>query len=72
MRGSLTSSPDQLREMIDVVGRHGISVHSTVLHGLEKIGELVQLATSGALKGKGMIIVDRELVEMEKKAGELV
>jgi propanol-preferring alcohol dehydrogenase len=49
--------------MLEVVAKHKISVRTNPFHGLEKIPELVELAHSGKMSGKGIIIVDREQIK---------
>ena len=67
VRGSLTSSPDEARQMLQVVAEHGISVHTNIFYGLDKIPELVKLAHSGKMKGKGVVIVDEIQIEKQKQ-----
>jgi propanol-preferring alcohol dehydrogenase len=44
--------------MLEVVAEHKISVLTNPFQGLDKIPELVELAHSGKMKGKGIVIVD--------------
>lgn len=60
VRGSLISSPNEARDMLNVVAEHGISVNTNAFQGLAEIEQLVELAHSGKMKGKGVIIMDRE------------
>jgi D-arabinose 1-dehydrogenase-like Zn-dependent alcohol dehydrogenase len=69
IKGSLMSSPDEAKEMLDVVAKEKITVTSKQFDGLEKIPDLIKLAHSGKLVGKGMIIVDREQIKAEHKPG---
>ncbi|KAF1929602.1 GroES-like protein [Didymella exigua CBS 183.55] len=67
VRGSMTASPQEARDMLQVVAEHGIEVAGNAFHGLEQIGELVRLAESGKMKGKGLIVVDAAQMEREKR-----
>jgi propanol-preferring alcohol dehydrogenase len=69
VRGSLMSSPSEAEHMLDTVAKDKITVASNPFDGLEKIPELIELAHSGKMSGKGMIIVDREQIKAERKSG---
>jgi len=69
VRGSVISSPGEAREMLDFVAEHGIKVHTNAFHGLGEIEKVVALAHSGKLKGKGIVVLDREQIERERKIG---
>ncbi|KAI9701392.1 MAG: hypothetical protein M1820_006483 [Bogoriella megaspora] len=69
IRGSLICSPKEAVEMLDAVAKYKISVHTNPFYGLDKIHDLVELAHSGKMKGKGIIIVDEEQVKAERKPG---
>ena len=61
--------------MLQLVAEHGISVNTNAFNGLGEIGELVRLAESGKMKGKGIIIVDAGQIKREKenvRGGETV
>jgi propanol-preferring alcohol dehydrogenase len=73
VRGSLICSPEEAREMLQVVAEHGVSVETNVFKGLGEIEKLTELAESGKMKGKGVIVMDPEQIQTEKKSGvELV
>jgi propanol-preferring alcohol dehydrogenase len=46
--------------MLEVVAEHKITVRTNPFYGLAKIPELVELAHSGRMAGKGIIVVDPE------------
>lgn len=59
--------------MLDIVAEHKISVKTNPLNGLNKLPELVELAHSGKMAGKGIIIIDEKQVAAQQKPGlELV
>ncbi|KAH7072643.1 zinc-binding dehydrogenase-domain-containing protein [Paraphoma chrysanthemicola] len=72
IRGSLIASPSEARDMLALVAGHGISVHTNAFNGLDEIEKAVELAHSGRMKGKGIIIVDKEQVAMERELGATV
>ena len=68
IKSSLICSPDEARRMLDVVAEHGISVKTNAFEGLGQIPKLVELAHSGKMAGKGIVIIDPKQIEAEKKA----
>ena len=69
IRGSLISSPEEAREMLQVVAEHGISVNTNPFHGLDEIEKMFELAESGRMKGKAVVILDPEQIKKEKESG---
>jgi propanol-preferring alcohol dehydrogenase len=69
VRGSLISTPNEAREMLDLVARFDITVNTNAFTGLGEIEKLVELTHSGKMKGKGVIIMDQEQIEKEKELG---
>jgi propanol-preferring alcohol dehydrogenase len=55
--------------MLDVVAEYGISVKTNTFKGLEEIEQLVHVAKSGKMKGKGVIIMDPEQIVKERESG---
>jgi propanol-preferring alcohol dehydrogenase len=55
--------------MLDLVARFDITVNTNAFTGLGEIEKLVELAHSGKMKGKGVIIMDQEQIEKEKELG---
>lgn len=59
--------------MLDVVAEHKISLKTNPFNGIKKLPELVELAHSGKMAGKGIIIVDEKQIAAQQKLGlELV
>lgn len=69
IHGSLMSSVDEATRMLDVVAEHGVSVQRNAFHGLNEIPKLMELAHSGRMKGKGMIIVDQAQIDKQNSQG---
>lgn len=67
--GSLISSAEESKGMLDCIAEHGVTVTTQPFDGLDKIGELTELVHGGKLKGKAIIVVDQEQIEHEKKIG---
>lgn len=60
VRGSLISSTNESRDMLDLVAKHGIEVQTNVFKGLGEIKKVVELAESGEMKGKAVIVVNED------------
>jgi len=58
--------------MLDLVAKHNISVKNNIFHGLKEIDKLIELVHTGKMKGKGVVIVDQEQVDKEKKISATV
>ena len=69
IHGSLICSAQESVSMLDCIAKHGITVTTNPFDGLEKIGELTELAHGGKIKGKAVIVVDPEQIEREKEIG---
>ncbi|KAL9112146.1 MAG: hypothetical protein Q9227_003523 [Pyrenula ochraceoflavens] len=65
VKGSLVSSKAEAADMLNTVAELGIEVNSNIFHGLHQIPKLVELAHSGKMAGKGMIVVDEEAVKKQ-------
>jgi propanol-preferring alcohol dehydrogenase len=72
VRGSLIASRNEARDMLALAAAHGISVHTNAFNGLGEVGKVVELAHSGKMKGKGIVIVDKEQVRKDKELGASV
>ncbi|KAJ4370373.1 hypothetical protein N0V83_004891 [Neocucurbitaria cava] len=72
VRGSLIASPEEARSMLEVVAKHGISVRTNVFEGLGDLERLVELAESGKMMGKGIIVLDRAQIGVGKESGKWV
>lgn len=66
VRGSAVANLDEARDMLELVAGHGITVQTCSFQGLGEIEKLVELAHSGKMKGKGVVIMDQEQIEREK------
>jgi propanol-preferring alcohol dehydrogenase len=69
IRGSLICSPEEGRQMLQVVAKHGISVKTNPFNGLEEIEKVIHLAEGGKMKGKGIVIMDPEQIKKEQESG---
>lgn len=63
IKGSRVCSPAEAKQMLKVVDEHKIQVKTNVFHGLKEIPKLVDLAYSGKMQGKAVVIVDPEQVK---------
>ncbi|KAL6233241.1 hypothetical protein BDW75DRAFT_252122 [Aspergillus navahoensis] len=64
IHGSLMSSPQQLRDMLEFVARHNISVDTQQFHGLSEVSTLLERVESGKLAGKAVVIIDGSQVNV--------
>ena len=55
--------------MLKVASEHQISVRTNPFCGLKEIPKAVELAHSGKMQGKPVIIIDNEAIQKEKKSG---
>ncbi|TEY76482.1 hypothetical protein BOTCAL_0058g00290 [Botryotinia calthae] len=69
IHGSLVGSRGEAQKMLELVSKHNIKIQTNPFKGLEEIPKAVELAHSGRMKGKPVIIVDDEAIEREKKSG---
>ncbi|KAK6002898.1 hypothetical protein QM012_001648 [Aureobasidium pullulans] len=69
VKGSLLCSPEQSISMLKFVAEHGIKVKTNPFHGLDKIGDLVDLVHGGKIQGKAIIVIDEEQIKKEKELG---
>jgi alcohol dehydrogenase, propanol-preferring len=69
VQGSLIASPGESRRMLKIVDEHRISVKTNSFNGLREIGKVLDLARSGKMKGKGIIVVDQDQIKKEKESG---
>ena len=60
IHGSLISPRHEAQQMLEFVAEHNISVKTNPFFGLEEIPRLVELAHSGTMAGKGVVIVDAD------------
>jgi propanol-preferring alcohol dehydrogenase len=67
IHGSLLCSPNESKEMLEVVSKHNITVSKSVFNGINEIPKLIELSKSGKMSGKGMVVIDPEQIEEEKE-----
>lgn len=65
IQGSLTTSLPEAKKMLKFVAEHNIRVRTVAFNGLEEIPKLIELAESGKLAGKGVVLIDREATSKE-------
>jgi alcohol dehydrogenase, propanol-preferring len=65
IEGSLMCSVQQSQDMLDMVAKHNITVKTNLFYGLDSTAELVELAHSGHMPGKGVVIVAEEAVKLQ-------
>lgn len=69
IHGSLVSSAEESKTMLDIIAKHGVKAKTNAFYGLDKIGDLVDMVHDGKILGKAVIVVDPEQLEAEKQLG---
>ncbi|KAI9818163.1 MAG: hypothetical protein M1827_000788 [Pycnora praestabilis] len=64
VHGSLIASRKEAQRMLKLVGEHSITVETNPFYGLKEVPHLVELAHSGKIKGKGVVIIDENAVNV--------
>ena len=67
IRGSLICSAKEANDMLQLVAKHDISVNANAFKGLGEMETLIELAESGKMKGKGVVIMDQAQIDAEGK-----
>ena len=55
--------------MLEVVSKNNIKVKTNAFGGIKEIPKAVELAHSGKMQGKPVILIDKEAIQNEKKSG---
>lgn len=55
--------------MLDIISKHNIKVKTNPFNGIKEVPKAVELARSGKMQGKPVILIDNEAIENEKKSG---
>lgn len=58
--GSLISNASAATEMLNMVAEHNIIVKTNVFHGLHEVPKMVELARSGKMQGKPVVVIDKD------------
>ncbi|KAL9597233.1 MAG: hypothetical protein Q9219_005276 [cf. Caloplaca sp. 3 TL-2023] len=67
VHGSLIAPRHEAQRMLEFVAENNITVKTNPFFGLKEIPHLVELAHSGKMAGKGVIIVDEDEIKREKE-----
>ena len=65
----MTGSRGECQKMLDLVSKNDIKVKTNPFKGLKELPKAVELAQSGKMQGKPVILIDGEAIENEKKSG---
>jgi propanol-preferring alcohol dehydrogenase len=55
--------------MLQAVSKNNIKVKTTAFSGIKEVTKAVELAHSGKMSGKPVIIIDQQAIEDQKKSG---
>ena len=71
LKGSLLSTRAEAQRMLEIVAEHNISVKTNPFFGLHEILKLVELAHSGKMAGKGVVIADEVEIKRREECGSI-
>jgi propanol-preferring alcohol dehydrogenase len=55
--------------MLEVVSKNNIKVKTNAFNGIKEVPKAVELAHSGKMQGKPVILIDEKAIRDEKKSG---
>jgi propanol-preferring alcohol dehydrogenase len=67
IEGSLLSSRSDSQKMLDLMSKNKIHVKTDAFYGIHRIPKLIEFAHSGKMAGKGVVIIDEEVVAKEQE-----
>lgn len=67
IKGSLICSRREADRMLQTVAEHKISVKTNPFFGLREIQKLIELAQSGKMQGKAVVVIDEEEMKRVKE-----
>jgi propanol-preferring alcohol dehydrogenase len=59
----------ECQKMLEVVSKNNIKVKTNAFNGIKELPKAIELAHSGKMQGKPVIIIDNEAIDNEKKSG---
>ena len=62
-------SRGECQKMLEAISKHDIKVKTNAFNGIKEVPKAVELAHSGKMQGKPVIIIDQKAIEDEKKSG---
>jgi len=65
----MTGSRGECQKMLEVVSKNNIKVKTNAFDGIKEIPKAVELAHSGKMQGKPVILIDKEAIENDRKSG---
>ena len=71
LKGSLISTRAEAQHMLEIVAEHNITVKTNPFFGLHAIPKLLELAHSGKMAGKCVVIVDEEEIKRRKEGASI-
>ncbi|ESZ98271.1 alcohol dehydrogenase [Sclerotinia borealis F-4128] len=69
IHGNLVGSRGEAQKMLELVSKHNIKVQTNPFKGLREIPKAVELAHSGKMKGKPVIVIDEKAIQNENQSG---
>jgi propanol-preferring alcohol dehydrogenase len=65
-------SRGECQKMLEVVSKNNIKVKTNAFNGIKEVPKAVELAQSGNMQGKLVVIIDIEAIENEKSGLKMV
>jgi propanol-preferring alcohol dehydrogenase len=65
-------SRGECQKMLEVVSKNNIKVKTNAFNGIKEVPKAVELARSGNMQGKLVVIIDIEAIENEKSGLKMV
>jgi hypothetical protein len=62
-------SREECKKMLEVVSKHNIKVKTNPFNGIEEVPKAIELAHSGKMQRKPVILIDNQAIEHKKKLG---
>jgi propanol-preferring alcohol dehydrogenase len=65
----VTGSRSECQKMLKVVSEKGIRIKTNPFNGLRELSKAVELAHSGKMQGKPVVLIDQEAIKKQKESG---
>jgi propanol-preferring alcohol dehydrogenase len=65
----MIGSRGECQKMLEVVSKNNIKVKTNAFDGIKEIPKAVELAHSGKMQGKPVILIDKEAIQNERNSG---
>lgn len=70
MRLTVIGSRLECEKMLKVVSKNEIKIKTNLFNGLRELPKAVELAHSGKMQGKPVVLIDQEAIKQQRESGE--